>query len=284
MKFNCRVCNGSTSYFYHAILERPQIKVVKCKNCNLVQLSSTAHISAGYYESDEYFGENLESKLVNEKSWNLKRLELISKNLIQNEKKVALDLGCGPGGFLEVGEGLFEKLYGFDLSARMRKWNTENNRLVLDNLNNVENINVVMLFHVLEHIKKPLEFLNDIKKNFINLETIIIEVPNNNELLISKVDNKRYKNNHYSLDHLNYFNSETLNALLNMSSLKVLHETQYQRYRLGNTIGWLEYGKGGYQNYFREYNDPNFHELYESYLVSRKIADTIFIIASLKKN
>ena len=66
------------------------------------------------------------------------------------------------------------------------------------------------------------------------------------------------------------------------NDIKILFETQYQRYRLGNTIGWLDYGKGGYQYYFPEYNEINFHELYENFLVSRKVADTLFIIASLK--
>lgn len=142
-----------------------------------------------------------------------------------------------------MGKDIFKELYGFDLSKRIRKWNINNHILNLENLSDVKKFYVVMLFHVLEHIKKPLEFLNFIRKQFDNIETLIIEVPNNDELLISELSNIPYKNNHYSLEHLNYFNSDSLNELFNKSPFKVIFETQYQRYTLGNTFGWLKYGK-----------------------------------------
>ena len=264
------------------VYKYPSIKILQCSKCNLVQLSSTDHIDDQYYKDDNYFGENLESIINKERSWNLKRVDLISKNFDKMQNKIALDLGCGPGGFLDVGNHIFKKLYGYDLSFRMRNWNKSRNHLILDDLDTVKDINVVVLFHVLEHIKYPLEFIEEIKQKFDNLEYLILEVPNNNELLISEFKKKEYENNHYSLEHLNYFNSKSLKKILSFSSLKIKFETQYQRYTLGNTLGWLNYGKGGFQKYFKEFNNNTFHMAYEKALVSRKVADTLFIIASLK--
>ena len=284
-QIKCRVCDSNTYYYDHSIIYNQNIKVLKCSKCNLVQLSTTNHISDDFYESSEYFGDNLEEILTKEKEWNLKRVKLIKENLFLHQEKVGLDFGCGPGGFLDVGSNIFKKLYGYDLSERIREWNKSKKNLILDNLDNLENlgnIDTVMLFHVLEHIKKPLEFIEDIKGKFTNLETLIIEVPNNDEMLISEFNNEAYKNNHYSTEHLNYFNYQTIVELIKSLSFRILFKTQYQRYQLGNTLGWLNYGKGGYQNYFTEFNNYSFHEFYEKALLKREVADTIFVIASIK--
>ena len=45
----------------------------------------------------------------------------------------------------------------------MRKFNKSKNNLILDNLENVDLIDTVMIFHVLEHIKKPLDFIEFLK-------------------------------------------------------------------------------------------------------------------------
>ena len=144
----------------------------------------------------------------------MKILKLISENLISSKTKISLDLGCGPDGFLDVCKNLFKKLCGYDLNKKMREWKISKINSILNNLYEVNNINVLSLFHVLEHIKNPLEFVEEIKEKFLNLETIIIEVPNKDELLISEFDSKAYKNNHYSLEHIDYFNSSTLTGLL----------------------------------------------------------------------
>ena len=95
---------------------------------------------------------------------------------------------------------------------------------------------------------KANERLEQLQKNFPQAETFVIEVPNDNEALSSLFNNKAYRKNQHSSEHLFYFNSQTLRNIIESSKIEIQVETQLQRYTLANHFGWLKNQERGGQD------------------------------------
>ena len=107
---------------------------------------------------------------------------------------------------------------------------------------------VILLFHVLEHIPDSQQFLEQLQDNFPQAKTFVIEVPNNDEVLNSLFENKAYRKNQHSSEHLFYFNPQTLRNIVESSKMEIQVETQLQRYTLANHFGWLKNQERGGQD------------------------------------
>ena len=87
--------------------------------------------------------------------------------------------------------------------------------MALDDLN--FNPDIVVLFHVLEHIKKPWELIQDLVSKFKSLKYLIIEVPN-----IERPFSDESKWETYcDPGHLHYFSKNTLETILHQSGFVV---------------------------------------------------------------
>ena len=73
---------------------------------------------------------------------------------------------------------------------------------------------ILLLFHVIEHMKHPWNEIRDILKMFKRLKKIVIEVPNTHEALNKVFHCNQYKSTHYSSDHLYYFTFDSLRNIL----------------------------------------------------------------------
>ena len=146
-------------------------------------------------------------------------LDLFKEKLPARSKIV--EVGCGKGDFLELvqQDGIFE-IIGFDASyegdnpAIEKRYLDENDNVTAD---------LIVLRHVLEHVQKPHNFLEILKRIFKNAK-IYIEVPNYNWI----VSNQTYFDITY--EHVNYFSKKSLGYLFNEHVLE--HELcfgeQYQ--------------------------------------------------------
>lgn len=214
-----------------------------------------------------------------EERWNVNRIDRLKQELPSPLDRKILDFGCGVGGFLKRAQGHFGSVVGFDLSDRMVKFHRSEGVECFEHLNDVpQDIDTIVLFHVLEHVIEPWKLVQDLITKFPRVNSIVIEVPNNREALLSVVKNKAYSLNHHSSDHLYYFNMKTLSRILEKIGLKVILRTQTQRYTLGNTLGWLLKNKGGGQNTYTLFNGHGFQHQYEKVLANLKIADSLFFV------
>ncbi len=139
--------------------------------------------------------------------WNLYRNDFIIKFLKSKNIDNILDIGCGRG---LVSDFLYKKglkIQGVELGDSTPLSNSsvtiqyKKNALELDS--NIE-LKSITLFDVIEHIEKPITFLNQLISHFYSLENIVLTVPSRMEIW-SIFDEF---NGHYKRYHLTELNSD----------------------------------------------------------------------------
>ena len=282
--YKCQFCNGPLVLTGDVCWDKPELYIGKCTACKLVQVSDFSHVDKDHYASDDYLPADLESARRRESRWNRRRATRLRELMPEAHKKKALDFGCGHGGFMEQAQGLFRSLVGYDLSVRVCEEHNARGWACVSSVEDVPgDIDIILLFHVLEHLSRPWELLTQLQGYFPRLETVVIEVPNTDEALNSLFNNAAYRRNHYSADHVYYFTSETLRQMVEFANLEILLDSQMQRYTLANNLGWLSNHKGGGQDLWEFFNDQELNIHYERVLISRKLADSVFFVCRPKR-
>jgi len=235
----CHFCKSTLVLNGNVCQDLPGIAVGICENCALTQLVDFSHIHDSYYLIDGSLPENIESERKRTKHWNRKRLHQISLNISDLTNKTVLDYGCGTGGFLEMAQGSFGRVMGFDLNQNICKAHLKNNWECYNSIEEIktEQIDIIVMFHVLEHSKKPWDLIKQISQHFVYTNYFVIEVPNTDEALNSLFHSEDYRKNHYSSQHLWYYTPDTIKSVVQRAGLTIRYETQIQRYLLSNIFG-----------------------------------------------
>lgn len=275
----CLFCDSVVRPSGHYCNDRRELGIGRCTNCGLVQVMDFSHVSVDYYAADFYFPENVAPVYEREEQWNLRRIARLQRELPGAQARRILDFGCGIGGFLRRAQTSFCKVIGFDLSERLVREHRAAGMPCFNRLDDVpSDIDTIVLFHVLEHVVRPWQLLASLRERFRAVDRFVLETPNTDEALLSLFDNQPYRDNHYSADHVYYFTNGTLRAVAERAGLRVVLDSQLQRYTLANTFGWLVDGRGGGQNTWQWFNDPALHDRYEMALAEARAADSVFFI------
>ena len=266
--------------------DNKSINVLECLDCRLVFLDSFNHISDKYYEESQMNKENFQPKSVN--AW-LKETEIDDIRRLEKHKsklngKEILDFGCGAGGFLRAGRNLAKKVKGVELDQKVKEhWNG-----IIDIASSLEEIiekketfDTITLFHVLEHIKDPINTLKDISKCIKNNGEIIIEVPCSEDALLTLYECEAFQNFSYWSNHLFLFNNDNLGKIIEKSGLKVKFIENYQRYSLSNHLYWLSQGKPNGHNIWSFLNTKSLSYEYSEALKKIKKTDTLIAYACI---
>ena len=180
---NCPVCNASTKHsknFIDENIDRQKIstytfssrkepewmcyQLVKCLSCGLVyspRPPSLADLASAYHLADFDSGEEADDAAVAY----IREIESVLNKLPQ--KKIALEIGCGSGIFLEhLYEKGFETLIGIEPSIAAIKtapiWRQEwiKHGIFEDHELNHESYDLVCCFMTLEHVQSPSTLVN----------------------------------------------------------------------------------------------------------------------------
>ena len=106
------------------------------------------------------------------------------------------------------------------------------------NIHTMKKFNAINLFDVLEHVHNPIEVLENCYKLLKPKGVIVIEVPNDYNPLQKIVQNTlkkeeywltvltKSRNYHWAskMDHLNYFNFQSLNRILKRLDFKIIYQ------------------------------------------------------------
>jgi|APSaa5957512576_1039674.scaffolds.fasta_scaffold42702_1 hypothetical protein len=127
------------------------------------------------------------------------------KNIIKKTGlRSTMEIGCGNGYFVDILNKHDIDAFGCDPSYK------GNSNKILQQKFNRESLittDLIILRHVLEHIKDPLIFLNSIKDSVSNLDaSIYIEVPSLDWI----INNNAFYD--FTYEHVNYFDIESLSG------------------------------------------------------------------------
>jgi SAM-dependent methyltransferase len=185
------------------------------------------NISKSYFENNKYLNRNTGSGA--DISFDIKRLNnsyLNIRKYLSNCESL-LDVGCNNGTFLKIIKEKSEnlKLYGSDLEIDSNKIQ----ELTKEGINVLKTINIVdfgVLFdfvsinHVLEHVDDISGFIDQLNNVITSSGKIYIEVPDASRYL----DYYFQPYSFFDLEHINHFNIENLELLLNSKGFKVIEK------------------------------------------------------------
>ena len=201
------------------------------------------------------------------------------KHLLSKEKSV-LEIGSATGFFLSYIKKHVKETCGIEPNSAYLKYANGIEISTFESLGDIKDrkFDIIFLYYVLEHVKNPSVFL-EITKDFLKNKnsTIVIEVPNVNEVLVSMYKSPAYNNFVWQKAHCNYFSVKVLERLFS----KVGFYAEFipvQRYDFSNHLHWLVEAKpGGMGKYSRIFSKKLDRE-YRDCLKKNWLCDSILAI------
>lgn len=188
-----------------------------------------------------------------------------------------LDFGCGNGGLLKIikDRDKDKNIFGLEINEILINYLNNENIPVYNNIDKIpNNLDCIMLNHVLEHLYDPIKHLKCIKKKMSEKTLLIIEVPHANDSLISYYNCEKFKKFTFWSEHLILHTEKSLLNLLNIVGFSNIEITYYQKFNIYNHLNWLSNGKPrGHKNSI--YNDKELINSYNNFLIKNKITDTL---------
>jgi len=277
----CPLCDNkynSTGVRYTREFPDHGPKVATCVRCSAVFLNPvmTDEEYGRFYNNDgqKKFVQKMISNNYQYKpsEADRRRADLISKNIRAGAR--VLDVGTGYSNFV----GLIDNATGIDISEpRVESAKQKGLDVRLCDINDWnEPVDVVTLFHVLEHIPEPKEFVSKIY-NILNEDGIlVVEVPNHDDALVRL---KGYCDFYYQNAHCTYFTPSTLRLLLEKFKFDMIYGERVQRYSLDNHLHWLIKGKPGAFKHIGILNP-----IYSWVIKTIGMHDTVFLVCKKRSN
>ena len=257
------------------VRDAPELKILECKTCGLVTLSSLDHIQPGHYEQSGMHGDEPPSieHLLRQTACDDERRFKLLKSVLPNKR--VLDFGCGNGGFMLRAAELCKTIVGVELEARVRNYWGTRLTIVPDLENAGGGYDIITAFHVVEHLCNPLETLVQLKQALNPKGRMIVEVPSSDDALLTLYDCRAFQHFTYWSQHLFLFNAETLRQLARKAGLEVIAMDQFQRYPLSNHLYWLSQGKPGGHDRWSFLDSSELNQAYANALGSVGHCDTL---------
>lgn len=233
---NCRICN---SKFKKLVYQKYGFDIVRCKNCDLVftDFNPSQKFLKDYYSKNYFVGGN--NKLgyddygLEEASSRLTATKRIKIIRIAKKGKV-LDIGCAYGFFLdEMPEG-WEK-YGLEISnfaykkaVRINPDAKIQNKILSSNVFSTQKFDLITLWDVIEHLKKPKDELSIIYNKLKKGGKLAISTGDVNSLF-SKVQRQGW-HLYTPPQHLSFFSPDSIKKLLSpigFKNISISHPAAY---------------------------------------------------------
>ena len=174
-----------------------------------------------YYESEDYYPHSLNNKNLLtflyktiRKYMHLKRLTWMRVYLKKNTS--ILDYGCGSGDFVKYLRSKSIDAYGYEPNYNFREHDFLTNQEGWKN----KKYEVIVLWHVLEHIHNPFDLIQSLKKRLNKGGKIFIAIPN-----FKSFDSKYYGKYWAGYDtprHLWHFSRKGMGLVAKENNFKIL--------------------------------------------------------------
>lgn len=280
----CKLCGSSSSRVVRRGLRHaPEQEVRECETCGLVfqsPLPTEAQLER-YYRLDyrrDYSEPSLEERYEIDQPDAVARVCRLVPLLHAGSR--LLEIGSGSGAFLEAIAPHVGRAIGVEPEDAARAWLTARGTQVVPMLEDAdaERFDAIVLFHVLEHVLDPVNFIKALTPYLAPGGRVVVEVPNIDDALVAVYHVRSYLPFYYQKAHLFYFSAKTLAEVFRLAQFQT-EITGVQRYGLGNHLYWMLAGKPGGQGRYSEVLTPEVQQAYAESLVQRGHSDTLWAIA-----
>jgi 2-polyprenyl-3-methyl-5-hydroxy-6-metoxy-1,4-benzoquinol methylase len=227
---DCLICGSPDSEPFLTVPNRfrltEKFTLRQCCNCGFVYLSPrpAENAMSAYYQDEEYQPHQQQAQSLTEKIYRQIRVRnnRYKRKLIERVKPSGkiLDYGCGTGEFLlEMMDSGWD-CHGYEPSEKAAKIATHHGVLLIKQLSEIPSeIDVITLWHVLEHVHQAGELLQQLAQKLAPEGFLIIALPNS-----TCYDARVYRENWVAWDaprHLYHFSPGDITTLLNSLGFRI---------------------------------------------------------------
>jgi 2-polyprenyl-3-methyl-5-hydroxy-6-metoxy-1,4-benzoquinol methylase len=286
----CKLCGtGKFSFVQKGVRHGPEIDVRRCTHCGLVFLfpQPKPEELVRYY-SELYRHEYDEPPVAQRFRTDLDEARTRVRRLLPllQPKTRLLEVGSGSGALIASIRPYVQEVMGIEPDLASRTWIEHQLALpiadeVPQNLSQDEAYDLVVSFHVLEHVAEPVAWLIKLKGLLRRGGHLVIEVPNIDDMLVKTYKVPAYLKFYYQKAHLYYFSKRTLKMALQKAELDATI-IGIQRYDLSNHLRWILTGQPGGQGYYHQILAPPVQAAYADSLIRTGRSDTLWAVARRK--
>ncbi len=250
LSVRCNLCGGSRYHLVHkellkgrppaskppqkrytiseSALEKPD-KIVCCMTCGLVYAVPKApiqEITRDYVEMED------PEYLAEEKGRRRQSGVILSRITKYKKRGRLLDVGCGPGFFLDEAKRQGWEVAGVDLSLWAKKYAKEKFGIVVSQGTLAQcafperSFDVVVMNDVIEHVEDPQEMLREARRILKNDGVLYLSTPDIDSILSRLLRAKWWGINKY---HLFYFSKKSLERMFARVGFKAARYSSYPR-------------------------------------------------------
>jgi 2-polyprenyl-3-methyl-5-hydroxy-6-metoxy-1,4-benzoquinol methylase len=273
--------------FHPGTRDRADLPVYRCRSSGVMFLDVEPDAPEARYVDKEIDNDGLTSKTqLGEAKISTVMLEDSTRRLEQFRTSIVdrdlCDFGAGHGLFLKYARPLARSVAGIELN-RKQIADLEQEGIRVETSIGVfppESFDVVTLFHVLEHLHRPIEILSSIKERMRPKGRLIVEVPHARDFLHQTLQSEAFKEFTFWSEHLVLHTRESLRGVIEKAGFRDVHVKGYQRYGLENHLHWLTHRKPGGHQHWAHLAEADLNRAYGALLQSLDQTDTLIATAS----
>jgi SAM-dependent methyltransferase len=144
----------------------------------------------------------------------------------------------------------------------------------IQSLPTLHKYDLIVLFHVLEHIGDPVEFLSRLRALLSPGGKIVVEVPSENDIMLRNVAYR--KSYFFQKAHIFYFNAASVFDVALEAGLGCRIKP-IQRYNLLNHIRWIVLKRNRGDGYYRDLRKSFIGKIYAKLLTVFGVSDTLWV-------
>lgn len=235
-------------------------KILQCLNCGLVflkernKLLENSSLARNLYNKSNSYQDFINFHKTRE----LKKINIIKK-FVNFKNKSILESNSGTGVIInllknkaKVTAGLDDKFY--------KNYFRETNHLFFENIKSIEknNIKFDIIFSLseIEHKYNPIIFLKSLKKILSRNGSLVLRVPNYENIYSYLIGNDFYKYD-FRTSHNFYFNRKNFTMLIEKLNFNIIHSFGYHEYSSNHLIEYIKKKKRIYSKNIKNYFNFN---------------------------
>lgn len=282
-------CNDIQKVYYgkvrsgkYGVVTNEDFSVYLCKECS-VRFLNPIPTSEDFYETDEYrqnYNATIDKKLYWEMAAREGELRLSCISIKSFVDKSVVDVGVGPGLFLDLVSGIANETIAIEPAKFFHK-ELQKKHQVFSYAEEMIQANkkgdIVLSFNVIEHVRDPLKFLKELKTIMQEGASLYLMTPNHDDILMEMIP-KTFSEFYYRTAHLYYFDQQSIDYLLQKAGFKEYDIGYMHTMDMSNMMLWLKDHKptGLKQSLLF---DDNFNDIYKHYLEKKGKANYLWIEA-----